>query len=260
MKKYRAKKRLGQNFIKDKNLLLKIAGSIEYNQEDLVIEIGMGQGDLTRAIMNYDPNYIGYEIDKDLKEYLEPLRSEKRKILYENFLKSDVLTELKEKKYNNLYIISNVPYYITSAIITKIIKDKLPVKKMVLLVQKEVAERFSAMPKSREYGSMTVYLNYYFNIKKLFSVNRKSFNPIPDVDSELILLESIKGKIIVEDEKFEKLLKDSFQFKRKTIKNNLKNYDLSLIEKILIKNNLSLTSRAEEIPVDVFIEICNEIT
>ncbi len=259
MKSYQHKKNLGQNFIKDKNILNKIANVIEYDEKDLIIEIGLGQGDLTKAILANKPYYIGYEIDRDLKEYLEPLKSNKTNILFENFLTANLNKEINKIQYKNIYVIANLPYYITSAIISKIIKDKVPVKKMVLLVQKEVAERFLAEPKTRNYGSMTVFLNYHFNISKLFSINRKSFIPIPNVDSELILLETKEKKEDIDEVKFEKILKESFQFKRKTIKNNLKNYDLKVLEEILLKYNLNLTSRAEEIPVSVFIEISKKL-
>lgn len=260
MEKFIIKKKYGQNFIKDKNLLVKIVSNIEITEKDLVVEIGPGQGDLTDAILINSPHYIGYEIDDSLNEYLSKFNNEKQKIIYGDFLKQNVIEEINKIKYKKLYIIANLPYYITTPIIKKIINDKLPVDEMLLMIQKEVADRLSSPPKHREYGSLTVFMNYYFDVKKLFDVKKENFIPRPNVDSTILKFSISKSNKKVNDEsKFNKLLKDSFQFKRKTIKNNLKDYDLEKIEQILVKNNLTLQSRAEEIPLLVYIEIANSI-
>ena len=127
------------------------------------------------------------------------------------------------------------------------------------MVQKEVADRFSAVPGEKDYSSITVYLNYYYTIKKLFNVSRHSFYPEPNVDSAIICFES-KERIPIDDEdKFFKFVRDSFRFKRKTIKNNLSNYDLKIVEKVLKKHDMDLTVRAEKISLEIFAEIYNEI-
>ena len=159
-----------------------------------------------------------------------------------------------------LLIIAKLPYYITTPIITKVIELDLDVSKMVIMVQKEVGDRFSSKPGNKEYGSITVFLNYYFNIKKLFDVSRNCFYPKPNVDSVILMLEKKNDTYNVKDrEKLFKLIRDSFSFKRKTIKNNLKGYDLNKVEEVLINNGYSLSSRAEELPLDVFIQIANEV-
>ena len=128
------------------------------------------------------------------------------------------------------------------------------------MVQKEVGDRFSALPKTKSYNSLTVYLNYYFDIKREFIVSRNSFIPKPNVDSIVITLKNKEKKLYLKNkELFNKLLKDAFIFKRKTIKNNLKNYDLFKIENILNKHGYSLGSRAEELPLDIFVEIANNL-
>ena len=124
------------------------------------------------------------------------------------------------------------------------------------MVQKEVADRFMAKPKTREYGYMTVLLNYHYNIKIVTEVGRKNFRPVPAVDSAVLKL-SKKAKVNLDYDRFKQLLKDSFQFKRKTINNNLKNYDLAKVQKTLRKHGYDLSSRAEELDLETFIDLTN---
>ena len=132
---------------------------------------------------------------------------------------------------------------------------------MTLMVQKEVANRFSASPGNKEYGSITVYLSAYFDVSLLFDVNRNNFTPVPNVDSSIIkFVKNNKHLSINNMDVFNKLLKDSFFMKRKNIKNNLHNYDIKLIERVLSKYDLSLSDRAENMPLDAFIDIANEIS
>ena len=176
----------------------------------------------------------------------------------EEFLNRNIQDDIKDLNYNNLYIIGNLPYYITTPIITKIIESNLNVKEMVFMVQKEVAERFSAKPKSREYGSISVFLNYFFDIKNLFVVGKKCFYPVPNVDSAVIKLSKKENILDVDINKFSSFVKDCFQFKRKNLRNNLKKYDLVKIQNILIENGYSLDNRAEDLPFEVFIDIVNK--
>ena len=257
---YRHKKKYGQNFLNIKKVLIDIIDSIDVKEDDLVIEIGPGQGALTKYLKLYGCNLVCYEIDKDLKRYLDSFADNKTRIIYEDFLKANVLKDISNIKYNNLYVIANLPYYVTTPIIEKIIGDGISVKGMVLMVQKEVAYRFSARPGTKDYGAITVYLDSYFDIDLLFVVNRKDFDPSPNVDSAVVrLIRNNKEGLIKNREVFNKLIKDSFSMKRKNIKNNLRNYDLKNIEQILFKYDLSLSDRAENIPLEAFIEIANNI-
>lgn len=260
---FKHKKKFGQNFIKDISIINKIVKKAEINKEDLIIEVGPGAGVLTKALCKEAKEVITYEIDKTLepilKKELEGI--ENVKIIYDDFLKRDLTEDLKTYEYNNLYLIANLPYYITTPIITSIIKNNVAIDKIVVMVQKEVGERFSAKINSRAYNSLTVFLNYYFDIKMLFDVSRTVFNPVPNVDSVVIELKRKETKVLVKDEEiFFKLVKDSFVFKRKNIKNNLKAYDLNIIEKILKQNKLDLSSRAENISLEVFAQLANAIT
>ena len=131
---------------------------------------------------------------------------------------------------------------------------------MILMVQKEVGERFSAKPGSKDYSSITVFLNYYFDIKKEFIVSRNCFYPQPNVDSIIISFKKKENKYNIKNEnKFFKLVRDSFVQKRKTLKNNLKDYDFDKVKEVLLSNGLKEDVRAENIPLEVFIEISNNI-
>jgi len=260
MGEFKNKHNLGQNFLQDKNVLAKMIDCVDVKENDLVIEIGPGQGALTKFLKLYKSNLRGYEIDKRVEKYLKIYEDDKTKIIFKDFMQVDIYDEVKNIEYDKLYVIANLPYYITSPIIEKIINSDLDVEAMVLMVQNEVADRFSAKPGSRDYGAISVYLQYYFDVEKLFFVNRKCFYPVPNVDSAVIRLKK-KNRIneVINMDKFKEIVKNSFVMKRKNIKNNLKTYDLKVIEKILNKYDLDLNCRAEDIPVDCFVELVNEL-
>ncbi len=259
MKNFEYKKSLGQNFLIDKNIINKIINSIDLKEESLIIEIGPGSGALTKELVKLNANIISFEIDTRLKSELDKLCNENSnlEIIYEDFLKIDLKEFLKQKKYKNLYFVANLPYYITTAIINKITEESNP-NEMILMVQKEVADRFSAHPNTRDYGSISVFLQYNFDIVKVCDVSKNCFEPIPKVDSMVIKLKT-KEKEKVNEEKFYKLIKDSFRFKRKNLKNNLYNYDLKKLEEILKEINKTLQKRAEELSVEDFVYISNRL-
>ncbi len=205
---------------------------------------------------------LAYEIDHDLEEELIKRLDgfDNVDILFQDFLEADLINDLKNYEYDKLYFISNVPYYITTPILLKLIASKLKFNKIVMMVQKEVGDRFTTMPGSREYSSITVLLNYFYNVKKEFNVSRKQFIPEPNVDSVVISFSEKGEKYKLKDfNHFEKLLRDSFQFKRKTLKNNLKNYNLVKIEEVLQEYGYDLTVRAEMLDVEVFVKISNSL-
>ena len=167
---------------------------------------------------------------------------------------------LENPEYKKLYVVANLPYYITTPIIIKFIEDEISIDKLVVMVQKEVGERFKATPNTKEYNSLSIYLNYYFDVKKILDVSKNVFIPKPNVDS--IVVEFTKKELLYElkDKKvFFKLVRDSFTQKRKTIKNNLKNYNLNKVEEILKKYNYNLSVRAEQLPIEIFVAIANNL-
>lgn len=255
---HKFKKQYGQNFLMDKNILDKISSSIRPDKNDLIIEIGPGSGNLTKRLKEYNANLVCFEIDKSLDKYLNLLEDDKTKVVYEDFINVNLEEFVKNYNYENIYVIANIPYYITTPIIEKITFSNIKVKSLLLMVQKEVADRLSSTNGSREYGYITVLLNAFYNINKLFNVNRNSFYPVPNVDSAIIKLDS-KECNLLNFEKFNKLIKNAFRFKRKTLKNNLIGYDLNLVDSLLGKYGYSLSNRAEEIPVDVYINVANKL-
>ncbi len=256
---HKFKKKFGQNFLQDNNIIKKIADVASPTKEDIIIEIGPGGGALTTELVK-KTKVIAYEIDKELEETLNnKFKDDDIEIIFDDFLNRNIKEDLNKYKYKNIYVIANLPYYITTPIINKIISEKLDVKQMVLMVQKEVGERFTAEPGTKDYGSITVFLNYYFNLKKEFIVSRNAFYPKPNVDSIIVSLNKKEKIKVNNEEQLFKLIRDSFSQKRKTLKNNLKEYDFSKIEPVLISHNLPLDVRAERIPLDIFIEISNNL-
>lgn len=264
MEKYNfnLKKMYGQNFIIDENIINNIIKSAEVDKDTLVIEIGPGAGSLTFKLSEYAKNVLCYEIDTTLKELLQDNLSECNNvdIIFKDFLKANVLEDIKKYNYKKLYVVANLPYYITTPIIVKFIEDNIPVDKIVVMVQKEVGDRFKAKPNTKEYNSLSIYLNYYFNVKKLLDISKNVFIPKPNVDSIIVEFTKKENLYKLKNEKlFFNLVKDSFTQKRKTIKNNLKKYNLEKIEEVLKKYNFDLSARAEQLPIEVFVDIANNL-
>lgn len=242
------KKKFGQNFLKDKNILKKIVSLTPLNKDDLVIEIGTGEGYLTEILSQNAKNVITYEIDEDLKDTLESkFVNSNVDIKFKDFLKTNLKEDINNYVYNNIYVIANIPYYITTSIITKIIDEDINVKTMILLMQKEVGEK---LVDSKNSATKIIY-DYFFDIKKQFLIKKNLFFPIPKVDS--IILEFDRKKYIdINKEEFKNFIYDCFQYKRKTLKNNLKNYNLSEVERLLNLRNKSLNNRAEDLDINDF--------
>ena len=257
------KKKFGQNFIVDENIINSIVTKSLIDKETLVIEIGPGAGSLTAKLAESSKQVLCYEIDTTLKEILnENLKQYNNvDIIYQDFLEADVINDIKKYNYNKLYIVANLPYYITTPIIINVIEKKLNVDKMVVMVQKEVGDRFKANVGTKDYNSLSIYLNYYFNVKKIMDISRNIFIPKPNVDSIVVEFTKKENNYNLKNEEiFFKLIRNSFTQKRKTIRNNLKNYDLNTIEEILKKHNQDLNTRAEQITIETFVEIANNLT
>jgi len=264
MEKYgfNLKKMFGQNFIIDENIINSIIKKSNIDKDTLVIEIGPGAGSLTYALAKNAKNVLCYEIDTTLKELLNDNLSEfdNVEIIFEDFLKSNVLDDIKKYEYKKTYVVANLPYYITTPIIIKFIEDSVPVDKLVVMVQKEVGDRFKAEPNTKEYNSLSIYLNYYFDVKKILDVSKNVFIPKPNVDSIVVEFTKKENLYKLNDKNvFFKLVKDSFTQKRKTLRNNLKGYNLEKIEEVLNKYNLDLSVRAEQLPIEVFVDISNNL-
>ena len=248
------KKKYGQNFLINDKIVQLIYDNINPKSNETILEIGPGSGVLTKKLKSRGSKLIAIEIDKDFESDLKKLEDQNTKIIFDDFLKVDL------NEYKGSYIIvGNLPYYITTPIIEKIIESNINVNDMIFMVQKEVANRFISFPGTKNYGYFTVFLQHYFNIKKIIDVTARDFMPKPNVDSTVIKL-SRKEKVYVEDEKkYFSFLKCAFKFKRKKLKNNLQDYDWNIILNILKENHYSENIRAEELPEKVFLEIYNKL-
>ena len=262
MYKFDYKKNLGQNFLQDKNIIDKIVNAPDYGDNNLVIEIGPGAGALTKELLKKVDRAILYEVDTRLEKILNKELSTfvNYELIFDDFLNRDVNKDISKYDFDNLYIVANLPYYITTPIISKIIEEKIPACEIVIMIQKEVADRLCALVGTKEYGQLTVFLNYFYDIKRVTNVSKNSFVPKPKVDSAVIKMVKKDNLEYVKDlDFFRKIVKDSFRFKRKTIKNNLCNYDINIIESVLEKYNFNINTRSENIPYYVFVELANEL-
>ena len=255
------KKSFGQNFLHDENIIDKIVKYSEIDKDTLVIEIGPGAGALSKKTIPLSGYSVLYEIDTRLKEILDDVLNgyDNYEIIFNDVLKQNIKDDISKFDYKKVYVVANLPYYITTPIITKVI-DEISPDKIVIMIQEEVADRLSAKVCSRDYGMITVLLGSRYDIKKLFRVGRNCFKPAPNVDSAVISLDKHNKYEIKDMELFDKFIKDAFKYKRKNLRNNLKGYDFDKIEKILNNNNFSLSDRAEMIPVSLFIDIVNELS
>ena len=257
MDQFRFKKSLGQNFLRDKNILNKIINSSNISSNSLIIEIGPGDGALTEYLVNTGNNVLAFEIDQRLKDSLELLMAKfsKLDVVFKDFLSVDINKYLKKYSYEKLYVIANIPYYITTPIITKVI-DEINPDIFCIMIQKEVGDRLIAKPNSRNYGSLSVYAQFRYNISKVCDVSKNSFFPKPDVDSVVLRFEKKLLNYDIDDtDLFFNFIKDAFKHKRKNLKNNLYKYDLVKIEKFLKTINKDLTYRAEQISIEEFVNL-----
>ena len=264
MEKYdvKFKKKLGQNFLKNTSVVDRIVSQADIDSSSLVIEVGPGGAIMTRELAKKAKNVLAYEIDNDLADEIHKRLEgyDNVVVLFQDFLLSDISRDIAKFDYDKLFFISNVPYYITTPILMKIINSGLSFNKIVMMVQKEVGDRFSTKCGSRDYGSITVLLNYFYDVRREFVVSRNNFVPVPNVDSVVVTFTEKNNKKTVKNfSYFDKLVRDSFKYKRKTIKNNLKNYDLNIVSEVLSKYGYDLSVRAEMLNVDVFVDLANAL-
>lgn len=223
------KKSLGQNFLIDPNILQRITETAELTKETGVIEIGPGIGALTEHLARSAGKVVAFEIDQRLLPILDETLApyDNVTVINEDVLKADVkgVVEREFAGFDRLMVVANLPYYVTTPIIMKLLEDKIPVNGFVVMLQKEVGDRISARPSSKEYGSLSIAVQYYTEASIAFIVPKTVFMPPPNVDSAIIKLDvRSKPAVSVEDEDFFFLVtRTSFAQRRKTILNNLVN-------------------------------------
>ena len=272
LKKYHitANKSLGQNFLIEDSIINETVESAQISKDDLVVEIGPGLGTLTSKLLEKAKKVIAIELDNRMLNILN-----ERFSLYDNFeiihedvlkvnLKNIIETKKRENGIEKVKIVANLPYYITTPIIMKLLEDKLDIESITVMVQKEVAKRLTANPGEKLAGAITYAVNYYCETEEIVEVPKESFIPAPEVESEvikLILRDNPPVKVKSEDIFF-KLIKSSFMQRRKTLINGLSNagfVEKEKIKDILIKLNINENVRGEALTIEQFAQIANEI-
>ena len=255
-----AKKNFGQNFLVDASVTGRMASTLR--DDGVVIEVGPGIGSLTEELAKRAKHVRSYEIDERLIPVLEDTLKDydNVEIVLQDILETDINKELQPlvDKYKHIEFAANLPYYITTPVLFKLFESSIPFEKIVVMIQKEVADRFSAKPGTKEYGALSVESQYLYDVKKLFNVPRTSFNPAPNVDSAVISFTKHEKNKTVDNEKlFFELVKACFKQRRKTLYNNLKEYfdSKEKAESLLLKANIPLETRAEMLDLNQYIEL-----
>ncbi len=250
MQKVKPLKRFGQNYLHDKNIIRKIIGEINPQTDDTIVEIGPGRGALTELIYGKTENFIAVEIDSRVIEDLG-LKFPGLQLIQRDFLKVDISTIYNPNK-KKLRIIGNIPYNLTSSIIFKTIRNAELIEDAILMVQNEVAKRMTAKKGSKDYGILTVLLNYFTDTQVCFKVSPNAFYPKPKVTSAIVHLRFKELSISKEKrEMFISIVKACFGNRRKTLKNSLSN---SIFKELNFSNSgIDLSLRAEQLDVKDFL-------
>lgn len=258
------KKAFGQNFLTDNDLLNDIVKKAGVTKNDTVLEIGPGAGALTKVLCDNAKRVVCYEIDTKLKPVLEDVLFGKDnvEIVFMDVLK-EKMSDLEKKLGESYFVVANLPYYITTPIVMNFLEKAKNVKAMIIMVQEEVALRFSAKPGTPDYGAITVGINLKGSAEVIKKVGREMFTPMPNVDSAVV-------KITVDNDKFKGVNHDDvrnavrigFSSRRKMLVNNIMNslkLDRVTAEKILLSANIDLKSRGETLSVEDYINLSNAI-
>lgn len=266
------KKSLGQNFLTDLNILENIINVADLDDQSQIVEVGPGIGSLTEFLARTNGEVVSFEIDQRLLPVLEDTLAayDNVTVVNEDILEAnlqEILTNIFGQ-LEDLTVVANLPYYITTPIMLKFIESDLPFNKMVMMMQKEVAERIVASPGSKAYGSLSIAVQYYMEASIAFIVPSTAFVPAPNVDSAILKLTRRKQKKVqVTDEKlFFRIVKAAFKFRRKTIWNNLiqefgKTDDSKqMLTDSLQAVNLDPKLRGEAISIEEFGNLANEIS
>lgn len=258
-----AKKKFGQNFLHDENVLEKIVKESNINKDTYVVEIGPGLGFLTSYLSKNAKKVLCYEIDSSMVEVLKNKKYSNVEIVLDDFLKRNLNDDFDQYNMgNDIIVVANLPYYITTPILLKILEETNRVNKMIVMMQKEVAKRLSGKPSTKDYNALSVLIQYFTNPKILFNVKATSFYPEPNVESSVLQIE-YKKEIICQAinlEYFLKFNRNIFQNRRKTLLNNIitnysypKNEIYDLLKEALVNEAI----RAEALSVDQIVKLSN---
>ncbi len=264
LKKYKLKanKSLGQNFLINQQIIDDIVKVANVNEDDLIIEIGPGLGSLTSKLADNAKKVIAIELDQNMIEILKERFSlyKNVEIIHGDIIKVDLKELIGEEK--KVKIVANLPYYITTPIVMKLLEENLKMESITVMVQKEVGERFCAIPGGKEYGAITVSINYYSDSKIVLEVPKDNFNPIPEVDSCVVQLKLKENHIELKDKKlFFRLIKIAFSQRRKNIGNSLTGIGMTKqeVKEMLEALGLDINLRAENLSINQYAQIANYI-
>ena len=274
MKKYniKANKSLGQNFLINDEVIENIVKSSDLSKEDLVIEIGPGLGTLTKRLLEEAGKVLCVELDKKMINILQDrfVENEKFEVINEDILKVDLNQIIKENKKDNniknVKIVANLPYYITTPIIMKLLEEKLEIESITVMIQKEVADRLIEIPGEKNTGAITYTVYYYCESEKIMEVPNSSFIPEPEVTSEVIKMNLRKNPAVeLENPKIMfMIIKSAYMQRRKTLLNALTNSKVFINKEegiqILNKLNLDINIRAESLTIQDFANIAKLIS
>lgn len=254
------KKGLSQNFLIDGNILRKIAATAHTVPGDIVMEVGSGPGSLTEELLNHQAQIIAVEKDPVFAQALERLKTDTNhlEVFCDDILTFSVEEKLKPylKDGKKAKVIANLPYHLTTPIIAQFVEQRHLFSTLVLMVQEEVARRFVAKPKTSEYSSFTVFLNFYTKAKYGFMVSKQCFYPSPKVDSAIVILELKEPPKVSNEEAFFKLTRTAFGQRRKMLRSSLRElYSPRDIEESLSAIGQSPTARPEELSLDDFLKL-----
>lgn len=258
-------KSLGQNFLINRDIPERIAEISPCSENSLAIEIGTGVGCLTKELALTNKKVIAVELDKKLLPVLAETLAEfdNIEIINDDILKVDLREIIEKEGFSEVFVCGNLPYYITTPIIMKLLEDRLPIKSITVMVQKEVADRFLSKPGSKNYGAITAAINYYAEITDGFPVSSGNFFPKPNVESAVIRLDLISPPVSVGDEKiFFRVIRAAFAMRRKTLANNLQNeFSVSKTELSSMLESLGYqpTVRGEALGIEDYAKIADEI-
>lgn len=265
IRKYNFKfsKSLGQNFLIDESVLTDIVEGAEVNDEDLVIEIGPGVGSLTAKLLCKAKKVVSIELDNDLIPILQTELGEEPnfKLIHNDALKVDFNEIIGEEK--SVKLVANLPYYVTTPIIARLLKEDYKFKSLTIMIQKEVAERIDAEPNCKEYGALSLMVKYYCNTKIVRRVAPSCFIPRPKVDSIVIRLDKLsEPRVNVKDEKLMfDIIRNSFNMRRKTLWNGIKFLGLPKenLELAFEKAGIDPKRRGETLSLEEFAKLADEI-
>lgn len=266
--KFSFKKSLGQNFLVDVNILENIIRHAGIDKHSGAIEIGPGIGALTEQLAIHADKVVAYEIDQRLLPILKDTLQDYSNVqaIHRDILQADVVSEIKTnfEPEQPIHIVANLPYYITTPILMKLLHDRLPVSSITVMIQKEVAARMAAKPNTKSYGSLTIAVQYYTEAEVVMSVPKSVFMPQPNVDSSILkLVTRSNPPVHVEDEEFFfKLVQACFAQRRKTLRNNLtsyfqEKYDKEAITKVLEGIEIDGMRRGESLDMEEFALLAN---